>query len=105
MRGGIEVQGKAQRTTQGTTAILAAPGENARYYIKDVVVTGGISATATITIGSATHTIAKYNPTYGHPKCHFSGRGYMLEKNESFSVVEADADILVNVVVIAEQVG
>lgn len=105
MRGGVEIQGEAQLTAAGSATILAAPGATKRYYIKDVVVTGGISATSVITIGSTTHTIAKYNPTYGHPKCHFSGRGYMLEKDEAFTLTEASANILVNVCVIAEVVG
>jgi hypothetical protein len=105
MRGGVEVQGEAQRSTAGATDILAAPGAAKRYYIKDVVVTGGISATGLITIGSTTKTIAKYNPTYGHPKCHFSGRGYMLELNEALVLTEATDNVLVNVCVMAEVVG
>ena len=102
---GLRHEVEGQRTTQGTITLLAAPGAGKRYKVKDLVITGNISATAVVTAGSTTKTLLKYTPTYGHRSFHVSGDGYTLGDNEALTVILSAADVLVNAVAVAYEVG
>jgi hypothetical protein len=101
---GSRQQEDVQRTTQGSTAIFAAPATG-RYSVKDIVITGNVHATGTVKVHSATHVLAEYIPTYGHPSIHFSGEGLRLEEGEALTLTTGVADFLVNVVAIVYQIG
>jgi hypothetical protein len=101
---GSRIQADVQRTTQGTTTLLAALSAG-RYSIKDVVINGNIHATGTVKLSSTTHVLAEYIPTYGHPQLHFSEDGFRLEEGEALTLVTGVADFTVNIMVIAYQLG
>jgi hypothetical protein len=102
---GLRKEAEGQRSTQGSIELLAAPGVGKRYKVKDLLISGNISATGVVVAGSTTKTIGKYIPTYGHKSFHFSGDGYTLGDNEALTITTSVADFLVNAVVVAYEVG
>lgn len=105
---GIPVQGTQQLTTNTTGTILAAPGENSRYYIRAIIISiGAFAATATLTVGDESITLVgemllKDGNGNGFA-IYFPGDGYKMTANKALTMTIGTAAATARVTVVGIQ--